>query len=90
MANVAQDLGAPVQKTFDLFFHVKHDKSTKAMPNLPYRITLDDGRQFTGVTDSNGYTEKLSSDFAQTAHIEVPYHDVSTAHIDHGSGGCAC
>ncbi|MES2742472.1 MAG: PAAR domain-containing protein [Pseudomonadota bacterium] len=82
--------GQWVEKKFDMFFHVKHEKTGKVMGNMPYKITLDDGSEFKGVTDNNGDTEKVFSDSAQNAKIEVPYHDNSAAHTTIGSDACGC
>lgn len=89
-ASFMEHQGVWVEKKFDLFFHVKHDKTDKDMGNMPYKITLDDGREFKGVTDNNGHTEKVFSDSARIAKIEVPYHDDSAAHATIGSDACGC
>ena len=82
--------GMSGEKKFDLFFHVKHDKTGEGMSNMQYKITLDDGREFKGITDSNGYTDKVFSDSAQIAKIEVPYHDDSAADTTIESDACGC
>lgn len=76
--------------SYDLFFHVKHDSTGNSLSNMPYKITLDDGREFQGVTDNNGHTEKVFSDSAQIAKIEVPYYDDSAAHTPIESDACSC
>lgn len=71
---------------------VLRDKSGSPHKNMPYRITLETGQVFEGVTDEAGHTEKVFSTTAQTATIEVPYygntHD--TAHAAHGPDACGC
>jgi len=76
--------------SYDLFFHVKHDETGRSLSNMPYKITLDDGREFTGITDNSGHTEKVFSDSPQTAKIEVPYYDNSAAHPTIESDPCGC
>jgi uncharacterized protein (DUF2345 family) len=59
------------------------------MPNMSYKITLTDGSDFIGLTDQDGYTEKISSNSAQIAKIEVPYYD-SSIDTDNQSDTCYC
>lgn len=76
---------------YDLFFHVKQAKTGKSLSNVPYRITLEDGREFQGMTDENGYTEKVFSDSAQIAKLEAPYYgNDSATDSDFGSDTCGC
>ncbi|MYM94916.1 PAAR domain-containing protein [Duganella vulcania] len=81
---------ASASANYDLFFHVKHDATGNNLSNTPYKITLDDGREFKGVTDKNGHTQKVFSDSPQTAKIEVPYYDNSAAHATIESDPCGC
>lgn len=59
---------------FDLLFLVKDANTGKPISNLPYRITLANGEQAKGITDSNGQTNKIYSDTATTATLEAPYY----------------
>jgi hypothetical protein len=75
---------------YDLFFHLKHNKTGKPMPNVGYKITLDDGQEFYGTSDESGHTQKVSSATVQQAKIEAPYYDNSTAGAGDGSDACGC
>lgn len=75
---------------FDLFFHAKDDSNQTSLANVPYKIVLDDGQEFIGVTDKNGYTEKVFSDHVQSAKIEIPYYEQSEANCESGSHTCNC
>jgi len=75
---------------YDLFFHAKYAKTGRNASNARYKITLDDGREFEGVTDENGHTEKVFSNSAQIAKIEVPYYDDSTTNTCNNSEPCGC
>jgi uncharacterized Zn-binding protein involved in type VI secretion len=68
------------------------DKSGNALKNLPYRITLQDGRTVEGVTDASGSTEKIYSNEADVAKIEAPYYGNTEHSTDaaHGSDACGC
>lgn len=76
---------------FDRYVVLK-DKSGSPHKNMPYRISLDTGQVFEGVTDDAGRTEKVFSTRAQTATIEVPYYGNTddTAHAAHGPDACGC
>lgn len=77
------------QVTYDLVFKVLGLSGTIA-PKTPYKITLDDGRVFVGVTDEGGLTEKVSSDHSQSAKIEVPYYDNSSTNSSEQHIACDC
>lgn len=68
---------------FDIHFHVKHKDTGREMRNTSYRITVDDGQVIEGVTDENGFTQKVASDKPRIATIEVPYHANSNTYTDH-------
>lgn len=80
---------APVAK-FDLFFLVKSEKTGEILSETPYRITLEDGREFKGITDKTGHTQKVYSDFEQAATIEVPYYDHCHSDAPDDSDACRC
>lgn len=63
---------------YDLQFLVQGDKTGKPMANTPYKITLDNGREFTGKTDKNGLTQKVSADYPAQATLIAPHHDNET------------
>jgi len=75
---------------FDMFFHAKDESNQTSLANVRYRIVLDDGREFIGVTDKNGHTEKVTSDYAQNAKIEIPYYDHCHADSTIESNTCSC
>jgi hypothetical protein len=75
---------------YDLFFHAKHEQTGKNLCHVGYRITLEDGRQFVGVTDENGYTLNVAADRALNAKIEIPYYDNSPTDTSSESEPCAC
>ncbi len=74
---------------FDLFFLVK-SASGVPLPHTPYKITLEDGHAFFGDTDAAGRTQKVESDTAQTATIEVPYYEQCDTDPDSESDTCSC
>lgn len=77
---------------YDLSFLVKDDCTGQAMPNVPYRISLNGGRFIEGRTDAQGRTEVIHSDHPEHATLTVPYYgDVSTTiDPDLGSDTCDC
>lgn len=80
---------------YDLFFLVKDAITRKPMTNLPYKITLANGEEATGITDNNGHTKKVYSDTATTATLEAPYYGDSidndcNTDTSFGSGACRC
>lgn len=91
---IAKTLGQPTTTSgkdagYDLFFYVKQAITGQSLTNIPYKITLDDGREFEGITDENGFTEKVISNSAQIAKLEAPYYgNDSTTYTDFGSDTC--
>ncbi len=77
---------------FDLSFLIRDDRTGQPMPNMPYRIELDDGRSVEGRTDAVGRTEVIHSDHPEHATLTAPYHgNVSTATDPSlGSDSCDC
>lgn len=59
------------QQAYDQHFLLINDQTTTPMENIPYRITLSDGRIFEGVSDKNGLSQKVSADTALVATIEI-------------------
>jgi PAAR motif len=80
------------QSDYDLFFQIKHEKTDLNLRDIPYKITLNDGQEFEGTTDENGYTQKVFADSSQIAKIEVPYHGNSscTTNTNIESDTCGC
>ncbi|WP_240481868.1 PAAR domain-containing protein [Dechloromonas denitrificans] len=92
-AAVASSLASNEEShAFDLQFLVQGDKSGKPMANTPYKITLDDGRIFTGKTDKSGLTQKVSADYPAHATLIAPYHDDDKTSTDGycGIDSCCC
>ncbi|WP_343547425.1 PAAR domain-containing protein [Ralstonia sp.] len=80
----------PLSPRYDLFFHAKHEKTGADLCHVQYRITLEDGRQFLGLTDEKGHTQKVAADTVLTAKIEIPYYDNSATHSAIESEPCGC
>lgn len=76
----------------DLHFLVRDATTGSPLPNIPYRITLEDGHAITGVTNDAGLTDKVQAHNAKIATIEAPYHGHSTGNTDtdHGHDTCGC
>ena len=53
----------------------RSEKTGKPMVNTPYKITLDNGREFTGKTDEKGLTQKVSADYPAQATLIAPHHN---------------
>lgn len=58
-------------KLFDEQIRLVHEGTEIPVANQPYRITASNGDVFHGVTDSNGYTERVSTDTACDLDIEI-------------------
>ncbi|WP_093381368.1 PAAR domain-containing protein [Variovorax sp. OV329] len=76
--------------THDLQFKVIVESSQKAFAFLPYKVTLDDGREYHGVTDIFGMTNSIYADAPQVATIEVPFYGDKTSTTDSDSGSSTC
>lgn len=75
--------------TFDQVFHVTDDKG-QVFAHHPYRITLDDGRVYTGTTDAQGRTQRIFSDAAHKATLEVPFYGDGRNNLDSHGGHDTC
>jgi len=77
---------------YDLRFLVNDDKTSQPLAGIPYKITLDSGEEFTGVTDASGHTQTVGSDAQRIAYLEAPYYgNVSSSpdtHHEHSACGC--
>ena len=81
----------PENHLFDMHFVVRDEKTGKVLPNVSYKITLDDGTTITGMTDENGLTDKISSNKKQKATLEVHhYGDDSDGGADANNRYDAC
>lgn len=74
----------------DMRFLVKDQDTGQPLPNLPYKLTLVGGTSVTGKTDAQGLTDKISSNTAQIAQLEVPYYGDGSSTIDSNCGYDAC
>lgn len=81
-----------VSQAYDQHFLIKDNKTGKLIINTPYKITLSDRREYIGFTDKNGLTEKVYSNSAQTATIEIPYYGDNTSDTNSclESDSCRC
>jgi len=78
---------------YDIHFVVRDEVTGRTLPNVSYRITLEDGKSIAGVTDENGLTEKIGSNTKQKATLEVHHHandSDSGAYAAGGYGTCRC
>lgn len=74
---------------YDIVFKAVNAHGTP-VPSTKYRITLEDGSVYIGITDSNGLTQKIGSNYPQLANIEVPYYDISDDDSLQQSFACDC
>lgn len=73
----------PENHDYDIHFVVRDELTGQPLPRLSYKITLEDGRSITGITDEKGLTEKISSNTKQKAALEVHhYGDVGDCGAD--------
>jgi hypothetical protein len=75
---------------FDQHFRVLDSRTGQPIANTPYRIRLSSGREFLGVTDMFGHTQKVGADRVTTATLEIPYHGNSTSSADTGKQYDTC
>jgi uncharacterized Zn-binding protein involved in type VI secretion len=78
------------QHAYDLQFQLNGKTSGRPMVNVPYKITLENGDEVTGITDAKGLTQLVSDNSALMAKIEAPYYGNSGKQINAGSGQDAC
>lgn len=64
----------PENHDYDIHFVVRDERTGQPLPRVTYKITLEDGRSITGVTDDKGLTEKISSNTKQKATLEVHHY----------------
>lgn len=78
--------------SYDIHFLVQ-DEDKRPLKNIPYKITLENGKSIQGKTDVNGLTEKISNDSPMIATLEAPYYGNSTHNSDtkfHQHDTCQC
>jgi len=89
---VAGDVAQTEKPRFDLHFFLKDDMTSAPLVGMPYKITLDTGEEFFGLTDASGLTQTVGSDSQRIAYLEAPYYgDIgssSDTHHEHDSCGC--
>lgn len=83
-------LPAGEDASHDMSFLVKDEDTGEPLANVPYRLKLVGGTSITGKTDAQGLTEKISSNSAQIAQLEVPYYGDGSSTIDTNCGYDAC
>lgn len=82
------------ESSYDLHFLVQGEKSGKPMPNVPYKIMLDDATELIGKTDARGLTAKVSATYPALATIIAPYYDecenddAGSTDADYGCDSC--
>ncbi len=64
----------PENHEYDIHFLVRDEITGEPLPQVSYRITLEDGHSVSGVTDENGLTERVGSRTKQKATLEVHHH----------------
>ena len=80
-----------VDTIYDLRFQIRGTKSDEPLAHIPYKISLDNGKETAGITDASGFTQLVRSDSQRIAKIEAPYYgDSSTTQIDSCLGYDAC
>lgn len=67
---------------YDMHWLIMDKDTGEPGANLPYKITLQDGRSIEGMTDSQGLTNKIGDVSASVATIEVPYYGDSNSNPD--------
>jgi hypothetical protein len=75
---------------FDQHFRVLNSRTRQPIANTPYRIRLSNGREFLGVTDMFGHTQKVGAEQVATAILEIPYHGNSRSSVDAGKQYDTC
>jgi len=75
---------------FDQVFQALDIVTRTPIAHTPYRITLDSGRTFLGVTDARGCTARVGADRAQRATLEIPYDGDSPGTADTGVRHYTC
>lgn len=67
---------------YDMHWLIMDKDTGEPAANLPYKITLQNGRSIEGMTDSQGLTNKIGDAYASAATIEVPYYGDSNSNPD--------
>jgi uncharacterized Zn-binding protein involved in type VI secretion len=64
----------PESQDYDIHFVVRDEDTGQPLPKVSYKITLEDGRSITGVTDEQGLTDTIGSNTKQKATLEVHHY----------------
>lgn len=56
---------------YDQFFRLTDQRTEKPLRNVPYRIVTDDGEEYEGRTDSQGHSQRVTSDIANEVTLHV-------------------
>ena len=75
---------------YDMHFIVREQGTGRPLAGVPYRISLEDGREVTGITDPTGLTSKVTAGTPLAATVEAPFYGDSSYNPDAGSGHDAC
>jgi uncharacterized Zn-binding protein involved in type VI secretion len=78
------------EHAYDLQFQLNGKDGGQPMANVPYKITLENGEEITGITDVNGLTQLVSNNSAIMAKLEAPYYGNSRKQINTGIGQDTC
>ncbi|WP_354335075.1 hypothetical protein [Undibacterium sp. GrIS 1.2] len=58
---------------YQIQFQLRADRTGLPSANTRYRITLENGKEFIGVSDAGGMTQLIHADSPITAKLEAPY-----------------
>jgi len=89
-AAVAAVAAVAATTTHDQHFLVQDEKTGKPLANIPYKITLENGKSIEGKTDASGLTEKISDTSSTIATLEAPYYGNSTSSTNTNGGHDTC
>jgi uncharacterized Zn-binding protein involved in type VI secretion len=70
----------------DIHFLVEDESTGRPLANIPYKITLENGKSVEGKTDERGLTEKISDTSSTIASLEAPYY----GNTNSGHETCGC
>ena len=76
----------------DIHFLVEDESTGRPLTNIPYKITLENGKSVEGKTDERGLTEKISDTSSTIASLEAPYYGNSSriSNTNSGHETCGC
>jgi len=82
--------GEVKQNSHDLHFLVQDEVTGRPLANIPYKITLENGKSVEGITNEYGITEKINDNSASIATLEAPYYGNNTSSVNTGDEYSAC